>query len=470
MLVLGAKLPYLVLKFTKLQAMAIPDFKWTMESGAGATTNENRRTAIVEGSWFYQFRCGPNPWMARYVYGFIFLITTFIAWAVRDYGHFALKEISALEGCQGVGECLGAEGVLRVSLGCSLFYFIMFISTVGTLKMYGPRDMWQSGWWYSKFLLWLALILVPFWFPPAIIQLYAEVAHFGAGVFLLIQLISVISFIGLINELFHTEKDAERCHVQEMFLATAAYVVSLLGIISMYIWYAPESSCLLNIFFISWTLVLLQLMTSVSLHPKVNAGILTPGLMGLYVVFLCWCAIRRHGLFALTVSGCVFLALIFCLNILTSIVFCSEPPGDHCNRNAEDTSNKTDWLTIITFIIAILALVIATFSTGIDSKCFQFRKDDPQEDDVPYGYGFFHFVFATGTMYFAMLLIGWNTSHPMKKWTIDVGWTSTWVRIVNEWLAVCVYGKLSSMDAHSTNNTEEETSRITYMRNSREVF
>jgi hypothetical protein len=31
----------------------------------------------------------------------------------------------------------------------------------------------------------------------------------------------------------------------------------------------------------------------------------------------------------------------------------------------------------------------------------------------------------------------------MKKWTIDVGWTSTWVRIVNEWLAVGVYSKLT---------------------------
>lgn len=28
---------------------------------------------------------------------------------------------------------------------------------------------------------------------------------------------------------------------------------------------------------------------------QVNAGILTPGLMGLYVVFICWCAIRRHA-------------------------------------------------------------------------------------------------------------------------------------------------------------------------------
>lgn len=151
-------------------------------------------------------------------------------------------------------------------------------------------------------------------------------------------------------------------------------------------------------------------MTSVSLHPKVNGGILSPGLMGLYVVFLCWCAIR------------------------------SEPEGDQCIRTS-GTVTKTDWQNIISFVIGILAIVIATFSTGIDSKCFQLRKGDKpaEEDDVPYGYGFFHFVFATGAMYFAMLLIGWNTHHSMRKWSLDVGWTSAWVRIVNEWLAVCVY-------------------------------
>lgn len=55
-----------------------------------------------------------------------------------------------------------------------------------------------------------------------------------------------------------------------MLLATIAYLVCIVGIILMYIWYTPDPSCLLNIFFITWTLVLLQLMTSVSLHPNVS--------------------------------------------------------------------------------------------------------------------------------------------------------------------------------------------------------
>ncbi|XP_034226416.1 probable serine incorporator isoform X1 [Prunus dulcis] len=372
-------------------------------------------------SWLSQFRNGSNPWMARYVYGFMFLIANLLAWAVRDYGGNVLTEMERLKGCHGVKDCLGAQGVLRVSLACFMFYFTMFLSTAGASKLKEPRDSWQSGWWSAKIVLWVTFIIIPFLLPAAIIQLYGEIAHFGAGyhsmlllipvfimVFLLIQLISIISFITWLNDCCQSSK-SERCQIHIMLLATTAYVLCLTGIILMYIWYAPEPSCLLNIFFITWTLVLLQLMTSVSLHPKVNAGILTPGLMGLYIVFICWFAIR------------------------------SEPSGESCNKKAE-ASNKTDWLTIISFVIAVLAMVIATFSTGIDSKCFQFRKDETEsEDDVPYGYGFFHFVFATGAMYFAMLLIGWNTHQSMKKFTIDVGWASTWVRIVNEWIAVCVY-------------------------------
>ncbi|CAN6564332.1 hypothetical protein ACFX2I_026280 [Malus domestica] len=379
-----------------------------MEEGGSAGNYQRSGLKVKVDSWFSQFRNGSNPWMARYVYGFMFLIANLMAWGVRDYGRNVLTEMERLKGCHGVKDCLGAEGVLRVSLGCFLFYITMFLSTAGTSKLNEPRDSWQSGWWSAKIVMWISFIIIPFLLPATIIQLYGEIAHFGAGVFLLIQLISIISFITWLNDCCQSTK-SERCRIHVMLLATAAYVVCLVGIILMYIWYAPEPTCLLNIFFITWTLVLLQLMTSVSLHPKVNAGILTPGLMGLYIVFICWFAIR------------------------------SEPAGTSCNKKADD-STKTDWLTIISFVIAVLAMVIATFSTGIDSKCFQFRKDETEsEDDVPYGYGFFHFVFATGAMYFGMLLIGWNTHQSMRRFTIDVGWASTWVRIVNEWIAVCVY-------------------------------
>lgn len=45
------------------------------------------------------------------------------------------------------------------------------------------------------------------------------------------------------------------------------------------------------------------------------------------------------------------------------------------------------------------------------------RKDGSGADNkTPYSYGYFHFVFATGAMYFAMLFIGWNPHRTMHKY------------------------------------------------------
>lgn len=47
---------------------------------------------------------------------------------------------------------------------------------------------------------------------------------------------------------------------------------------------------------------------------------------------------------------------------------------------------------------------------------FQFVKDEAQlEDDIPYRYEIFHFVFSMGAMYFAMLFISWELDHPTRK-------------------------------------------------------
>ncbi|RYR07552.1 hypothetical protein Ahy_B05g074929 isoform D [Arachis hypogaea] len=323
--------------------------------GTNHSCGESSSKELYSSSWWSQFRNVSNPWMARYVYGFIFLVANLLAWAARDEltSLKALTQMKGLRGCKVGKDCLGADGVLRVSFGCFLFFMIMYWSTAGTSKLKEGRDRWHSGWWLVKIVLWVAITIFPFYLPSEFIEVYGQVAHFGAGVFLLIQLISIISFIRWLNDYFITEKYAERCQIQVMLFATR--------VILMYIWYAPQPSCLLNLFFITWTLVLLQVMTSVSLHPKVNGGILSPGLMGLYVVFLCWSAVR------------------------------SEPAGNSCVAKA-GYAYETDWQSIISFVVAILAIVIATFSTGIDSK-----------------------------------------------WTIDVGWTSAYVRIVNEWLACGCY-------------------------------
>ncbi|GER31381.1 serinc-domain containing serine and sphingolipidbiosynthesis protein [Striga asiatica] len=295
-------------------------------------------------------------------------------------------------------------------LNCNIFFFIMFLTTANTRKLHEVRHTWHSGWWGLKFILLLISFMIPFFIPSDYIQLYGELARVGAGIFLILQLISVIEFITWWNNYWMSDDRKKSSCSIGLFMSTVFYISSVCGIAVMYVFYASKTSCTLNIFFISWTGVLLIVMMAISLHSKVNRGLLSSGIMASYIVFLCWTAIR------------------------------SEPGSEKCSPQKPE-SGHIGWPAVVGFVVALCAIVIATFSTGIDSQSFQLRKNGSKllEDDIPYGYGFFHLVFSLGAMYFAMLFISWNLGSLTRKWSIDVGWASTWVKIVNEWFAATIY-------------------------------
>jgi len=283
---------------------------------------------------------GPNRMVARYIYGVLFLLTNILAWTTRDYNQKALMNLHYLNRCNDDLNCLGSEGVLRLSFGCFIFFFMMYLTTVGTRRIDDPRDLWHAGWWPVKVVLWFLFTVIPFFLPSVIIQLYGEVARFGAGIFLLIQLLSIVNFVYIINESWLSDDNEKRCRITVVLVTVTSYILTFIGLVLMYVWFTPHVTCGLNIFFITWTLILVLVMTGISLHTKVNAGLLTSSLMSLYLVFLCWSAIM------------------------------SEPLTATCNTRSRQTG-KGDWLTVISFMIAFCAIVFATFTTGIDSDTFR---------------------------------------------------------------------------------------------------
>ncbi|KAM6544780.1 hypothetical protein CsatB_025516 [Cannabis sativa] len=347
---------------------------------------------------------------ARYAYGIIFLIPNLCAWIVRDYGQMIQPQLHYLKSCGSNGrDCVHTLGVLRVSFGCFIYFFVMFLTTFRTRKLFENRNAWHSGWWTSKFFMLIVSLVVPIFFPSDFIQLYGELARVGAGIFLLLQLISVIQFINWWNKYWMRDEEQKQSCSLGLFMSTLFYIASVCGLVYMFASYGTKSSCSLNIFFISWTGILLIVMMAISLHSKVNRGLLSSGIMASYVIYLCWSALR------------------------------SEPSNEKCYKLKAANENG-DWTTIVSFLIAICAIVMATFSTGIDSESFQFRKDEvKEEDEIPYKYEFFHLVFSLGAMYFAMLFISWNLNNSARRWSIDIGWASTWVKIVNEWFAATLY-------------------------------
>ncbi|OQU82697.1 hypothetical protein SORBI_3005G006701, partial [Sorghum bicolor] len=330
-----------------------------------------------------------TPMTMRYVYAAIFFSANIVAWVEREnpITYFSRQRRS---GCSH-HDCYAAEGVLTISFAYFLFSSIMFLSTVGTRTVHDRRHSWHFQWWWLKVLILFACLRISIFTPSDVIELYGKAAHFGAGVFLLIQLVSVIRFITRLSY---------KCYLKVIIVSVAAYSASIVGIILMFYQY---TGCLVNITFIVTTLVVVCLMTLISLLSK-------SGLMGVYIVFLCWSAIKSE-------------------------------PDTRCFKKGKAGSGD-NWITIITFIVGLIGITYATFSTGTDDyKCLNFRNVVETENDVPYGYGFFHFVYAMGSMYFGMVFVGWDTHHMSEKWSIDVGWTSTWVHIANEHLAVISFGK-----------------------------
>jgi hypothetical protein len=59
----------------------------------------------------------------------------------------------------------------------------------------------------------------------------------------------------------------------------------------------------------------------------------------------------------------------------------------------------------------------SSYSWAMGLCCYKITRKDWSEmhSNVPYSYGFFHFVFAMGAMYFAMLFVGWSPHQTMHK-------------------------------------------------------
>ncbi|XP_040957167.1 serine incorporator 3 isoform X4 [Gossypium hirsutum] len=148
---------------------------------------------------------------ARYIYAIIFFTINLTAWFIRDYGHSVFPPTYYKEACGTTGhDCFHTLGVLRVSLGCFIFFFLMFLTTFIARKLYEACSKWHSGWWKLKFFLLLASMVVPFFIPPGFIHIYGEVARVGAGIFLLLQLISVIEFIRWWNKYWSPDEQSNQ--------------------------------------------------------------------------------------------------------------------------------------------------------------------------------------------------------------------------------------------------------------------
>lgn len=123
----------------------------------------------------------------------------------------------------------------------------------------------------------------------------------GGLIFILIQLVLIVDFAHNWAELWvsNYEETESRGWYAALLTATGLqYILSLAGIVLLYIYYTVSDDCALNKFFISFNLILCFLVSILSITPRVQeiqprSGLLQSSVVTLYTIYLTWSAVSN---------------------------------------------------------------------------------------------------------------------------------------------------------------------------------
>ncbi|XP_073046988.1 uncharacterized protein [Primulina eburnea] len=367
---------------------------------------------------------------ARIAYCGLFGFSLIVSWILREVATPVLKKISWINTSDNLPkEWFQMQAVLRVGLGNFLFFGILALIMIGVKDQNDKRDSLHHGGWIAKMLVWTLLVILMFFLPNAIISIYGFISKFGAGLFLLVQVIILLDATHSWNDSW-VAKDERKWYIALLAVSIACYLAAFTFSGILFIWFNPSGhDCGLNIFFLSMTIILAFIFAVVALHPKVNGSLLPASVISIYCAYVCYTGLS------------------------------SEPRDYVCNG----LHNKSKAVTLSTLILGMLTTVLSVLYSALragSSTTFLSPPGSPRAGDkkpllesdelesgkgkdsearpVTYSYMFFHLIFALASMYSAMLLSGWTSSSENAD-LIDVGWTSVWVRICSEWVTAGLY-------------------------------
>ena len=126
----------------------------------------------------------------------------------------------------------------------------------------------------------------------------------------------------------------------------------------------------------------------------------------------------------------------------------SEPEG----RCTPEFTQTSEGLEITGFIVAIVVLAVSAARAGDAHENFQLNggggggfgmgggdDGDGGGEVHPFAASYFHLVFATASMYSAMLFVGWRRQAQVDANKLDAGWESTYVKIACGFISGLLY-------------------------------
>lgn len=369
---------------------------------------------------------------ARLAYCGLFGLSLIVSWILREVAAPLLKKLPWINtsGTTHSKEWFQIQAVLRVSLGNFLFFAIFALIMIGVKDQNDRRDSWHHGGWIAKMVIWLLLVVLMFFMPDVVISVYGTISKFGAGLFLLVQVIILLDFTHSWNDAW-VEKDEQKWYIALLVISVVCYLAAFAFSGILFIWFNPSGhDCGLNIFFIVMTMILAFVFAIIALHPMVNGSLLPASVVSVYCAYVCYTGLSSeprdyacNGLHKNTKAVSTSTLVLGMLTTVLSVLYSAVRAGSSTTFLSPPSSPKSS--------AANKPLLEEQLEEGKEKKGTEARP-------VSYSYTFFHLIFALASMYSAMLLSGWTNSSESSD-LIDVGWTSVWVRICTEWVTAGLY-------------------------------
>ncbi|TMW97764.1 hypothetical protein EJD97_005023 [Solanum chilense] len=368
---------------------------------------------------------------ARLAYCGLFGVSLIVSWVIREVASPLLKNFSWINTSDNLSkEWFQAQAVLRVSLGNFLFFGVLALIMIGIKDQNDRRDCLHHGGWVAKLVIWVLLVALMFFLPNGVITIYGFLSKFGAGFFLLIQVIILLDATHSWNDSW-VAKDEQKWYVALLVISVACYIATFVFSGILFMWFNPSGhDCGLNVFFIVMTMILAFAFAVIALHPKVNGSLLPASVISVYCAYVCYSGLSSeprdyvcNGLHNKSKAVTTSTLVLGMLTTVLSVLYSALRAGSATTFMSPPSSPRS---------------VVGEKKSLLASEELESGKGSPEARPVSYSYTFFHLIFALASMYSAMLLSGWTSSSESSE-LIDVGWTSLWVRICTEWVTAGLY-------------------------------
>lgn len=123
-------------------------------------------------------------------------------------------------------------------------------------------------------------------------------------------------------------------------------------------------------------------------------------------------------------------------------MFCSQPTSECTSKVDHEGEQSGDIaLKIVSFIIALVSMMIGTVNTARSSDAFSLEESYFDGDVSLYRIDVFYAIYMFASGYTAMVFLGWDIANrdAEQQLTMDKGIGSTWAKMGASWLCAVLY-------------------------------